>query len=496
MKKHNKALILGIFAFSGILFMSSCSSDSKERDAAEATSALIEGNEKIVAFGHIDAMNILNNADYKSIPKVSTILGSVLGNWKKGLEIDKPIYYALEAPFNQNGAPQSIYAIINIKNQDSLSSIISEMGYSLDKEGDISYHQEDDVTFGIRNKLLIIISKPEDYDGKAKIKEAFAFTEGDLSEDKAEEIIEQKGDIVSGIDVARLLTTSNTQLNQLSTEKKDELDNLVEDAFINTVVNFGNGSITVESKNLFSDELKDKLFFKDKNGSTLVSQLGGGEPWMGVAMNLDLRKGEDFLSSYLPEATKNLTEDLPSEVRFALLTLGGNPLSKLFSGQAGFVLKGDPKSAMGMELEYSSFLGLGPQGDILKSLAQDQLSIFGVKKGDTYQMGDLRVKLAKKGIYASSGKEGSGKLNLPSYAKNFGEDSFSMFVAFEKMDVASLELEDEAKVIEILQYLTINVNRDGSKVVIAAKNKKTNVLKQITDFYAKQIMNRIDSMGV
>ena len=71
-----------------------------------------------------------------------------------------------------------------------------------------------------------------------------------------------------------------------------------------------------------------------------------------------------------------------------------------------------------------------------------------------------------------------------------------MFVAFEKMDVASLELRDEAKVIEILQYATIHINRDGGKMVLAAKNKHVNILKQVTDFYAKQLMGKIDGMGV
>lgn len=496
MKKYNKSLFFSILTISGILFISSCSSKSTERDAAEATSALVEGNEKIVAFGHISAMNMLNNADYKNIPKVNTILGSVLSNWRKGLEIDKPIYYALEAPFGHDGTPETVYALINVKNQDSLSAIISEMGYALDKDGDISYHQEDDVTFGIRNKLLIIISKSGDYDGKAKIKEAFTQTEGDLSENKAEDIIAQKGDIVSGIDVARLLSTSNTELEKLPAEKKAHLDELVEDAYIKTVANFTNGMATIESNNLFSDDLKDELFFKDKNGATLVRKLGGGDPWMGVAMNLDLRKGESFLNNYLPDAKKNLTANLPNGVKFALMTLGGSPLSQLFSGQAGVLLKGDAKSAMGMELEYNSFLGLGPKGDILQKMLDDQFAAFSVKKGDTYILGDLRVKSAKEGIYASSGKENGGKPNLPSYAKNFGEDSFSMFVAFEKMDVASLELKDEAKVIEILQYVTINVNRDGAKIVLAAKNKNVNILKQVTDFYAKQLMGKIDGMGV
>ena len=496
MKKYNKSLIISSFLVSGILFFSSCSSDSSERDAAEATSAMIEGNEKIVAFGHVSAMNILNKADYKSIPKVNTILGSVLGNWKRGLEIDKPIYYALEAPFGHDGTPETVYALINIKNQDSLASIISEMGYALDKDGDISYHQEDDVTFGIRNKLLIIISKPGDYDGKAKIKEAFTLTEGDLSENTAEEIIEQKGDIVSGIDVARLLTTSNTELEKLPAEKKEHLDELVENAYIKTVANFENGMVTVESENIFSDELKDELFFKDNNGKTLVSKLKGGDPWMGIAMNLDVRKGESFLNDYLPNTKKRLFDHFSAKHRFALMAFGDNPFSKIFSGQAAMIFTGDPKSSMGMELEQNGYLGLGSQGDFIQKIVDEQLSFVAQKKGDTYTLDNFRLKSTRKGIYTSSGKEKGGKLNLPAYARNFGEDSFSMFIAFEKMDVESLELEDGAKVIEILQYMTINANRDGSKMVIAAKKKNVNILKQVTDFYANQIMERMDSMGV
>lgn len=496
MKKYNKTLIFSIFVFSGILLFSSCSSNSKERDAAEATSALIRGNENIVVFGHVGAMNILDNAGYKHIPKVNTILGSVLSNWKKGLEIDQPIYYAMEAPFQKNGTPETLYALINIKNQDSLTSIISEMGYDLEKDGDISFHQEDDVTFGIRNKLFVIISKSGAYDGKAKIREAFESTEGDLSEGTSSDIVKQSGDIVSGIDVSRLLYTSNTELAKLPTDKQEALQDLVDGAYIKTVANFMKGEAVIESTNIFSEELKDKLFFKDKNGNTLVSKLGGGTPWMGVAMNLDLRKGEDFLTTYLPSSKQQLMGGLPNEAKFALLALGENPFSKLFSGQAGAIFNGDPKSTLGMELEYSSFLGLGPKGDILQKMVDEQFGAFGAKQGDTYTLGTLRVKSNKQGISVSSGKDNSGKLILPSYVKRFGEDSFSFFIAFEKMDVKSMELQDEAKVIEILQYVTINADRDGARMVIAAKNKQVNILKQTTDFYAKQIMGKIDSMGV
>lgn len=501
MKKRSRLFYLAPLALTSLLIFGSCSGNKKEREASEAISALIEGNKNIVSFGHADVYGIIDKTGYKTIPKVNVVLGSVIDKWKSGIDIEKPIYFAMEAPFDNNGNPRTSYALLNIKNQDSLKSVISEMGYSLEKDGDITYYQENDVTFGMRNDLLIVLAKGGDYDGKAEIKKAFIATEGDLASGKAEEILDQEGDIVTGINFERTFAHTDKSVLKINEKKKDELKNLLSDAYIQTVAKFENGQATIESKNLFSEDLKNTLFFKDNNGNTLVKQLGGGNPWMGLAVNTDLRKMEEFLSNYFPETRKDIVNMLPTEVNMALMSLGDNPLSKLFSGQLGFVSTGDAKSALGMEFQFASFLGLGQKGSIINELVDQEFADKGTKKGDTYFLteegiSDGEIKNAKNGIYAKSGNVINGAMNLPEYAKNFGQNSFSLFIAFDRMDIPSLELEDEMKALELLKYLTIDTNRDGGKLTIGLKKNDKNILKQIAEHFTNQMIDQIDGMGI
>lgn len=491
-----KKLALSFTLLVGIVLISSCSGKAKDRNAVDATSALVGNNENIVAFGHVALNTILTETGYKSIPKINVLLESIISKWKAGIAIDNPVYYAIEAPFDENGNPKTVYAMLDLNNQDSLKAVLSEMGYSMEKDGDISYFQENDLTFGMRNKLLIFVSRGGEYDGKALIKQAFKATEGDLSSGKAEMILTKKSDLVSGLNIERLFKTSNTDLSKLDEKKKKELERLTTDAFTQVTLNFENGKILLESKNLFSDELKDVLFFKDNNGKNILNQLSGGDAWAGFAMNLDLRKAEDFIQNYMPETRKELMQELPEEIRFALLGLGDHPVAKLFSGQLGAVTTGDAKSAMGLEFQFSSFLGLGQKGEMVKKIVDEQLTGIAKKEGDTFSVGEsLKVKTSNSGIVANSMTQEKAA-NVPSYIKDFGEDSFSFFIAFDKIDIASLELEDEYKVIEILKYLSFHMDREGSQLIIEAKKKDKNILNQILDFYTNSLMEQISGMGI
>jgi hypothetical protein len=495
MKTMHKILLFTSLSIS-LLFIGACSGKAKNRAAFEATSSLIASNPNIVAFGHVNANGILTKTGYKSIPKVNVLLESILSKWKGGIAIDKPVYFAVEAPFDSNGNPKTVYAMMDLNSQDSLKSVLAEMGYSMEKDGEISYFQENDLTFGMRNNLLVFISRGGAYDGKALIKEAFEATEGDLAEGKTNQILTQQGDLVAGVSVERLFKTSNTDLSKIDDAKKKELEDLTADAYTQHVLRFEKGKLSFETKHLFSEQLKDVLFFKDKNGTTLTKNLAGGEAWAGFAMNLDLRKTEDFLSKYMPETRKELIQNLPEEIRFALLGLGDHPFAKLFTGQLGAVTTGDAKSAMGMEFQFSAFLGLGQQGDMVKGIVDEQLSSIATKSGNTFVLGETtKVETSNSAIRVNSSPLNS-PAKTPSYIQKFGEDSFSFFIAFDKIDVASLELDDEYKVVEILKYLSFHLDRDGSQFIIEAKKNDKNILNQISDFYTNSLMEKIGGMGI
>lgn len=496
MKRFPKIAVSSLLVGLGMLFLTACSG-SKKHNAHDATSALVQQNTNIVAFGKASVLDILNKADYKHIPKANILIGAQLQTWKKGFKIDTPIYFAAEAPFEKDGTPATIYALMDVTNKDSLLSVIGEMGYSMETSGEMSWFQENDVTFGVKDQLFILLSKKAPYDGKAILEKAFTDAGGDLSEGKTAEILDMPGDIVTGLSIERLYGTANTSLNKLPQAKQDELKSLVADGFIANTVSFEAGKAVISSKNMFSEALKDRLFFQDNNGKVLVNKLGNGKPWMGVAANIDMQKFEKFVSDFAPEANRKITEQLPDEAGFMLMALGGNAYSSIFSGQMGMVATGNPKTDLGMIFEFNAFLGLGKKGDSIKQLITENLD-GAPMQGDAYVMDNTAIAARKDGIYifSANGAKQGGKLEFPAYAKGFGESTFSMFIAFEQMDMKSLELEDEMKVLEIMKYFTATANRDGATITLAAKDGTKNILRSVKDFYLPILQEKIDQMAI
>ncbi len=474
------------------IFITSCSGDAKERNAKEATSAFIKQRTGVVGFGHISILGVLNKVNYQKIPKVNVLVGSQLKTWQKAFKLEGPMYFAVEGPFELDGTPKTLVALADVTSSENLKSVVSEMGYAMEKTGDIEYFQDNDVTFGVRNNLFVLISKKGDYDGKKEIEEAFKATEGDLSEGKAQEIIDSEGDIVLGFSLERLFETANTALNKVSGAKLDELKGLLADGYVSNNVKFENGKMTITSKNMFSEELKNKLFFKDNNGNALIKKLGNGSAWMGIAANIDVKKMEKFMTDYsLKDA---MTSGMPSEAQMMMMmTAGAGKFSEMMTGQFGLVATGNPAAAMGMEFEMNAFLGV-PANSPLRAQF-DMMSMGQPKQGNAVIMESVAIEPKTDGYYVYSLKnKGQGKLQIPSYASNFGKNTFSMFIAFDKMDMKSLELEDEMKVLEIMESFTVDVTKDGSTMVLTSKNKSSNILKQIGEFYYKSLEDKIGAI--
>jgi hypothetical protein len=128
-----KLTLIFAFGITGLLVFSSCSGDDTSRNAQDSTSALIQQNQNIIAFGKVKVMDILNKVDYKKVPKANVLLGAQIQMWSKGFKTEAPIYYAIEAPLAKDGTPATVFAMMDVTNKDSLISVISEMGYAMEK---------------------------------------------------------------------------------------------------------------------------------------------------------------------------------------------------------------------------------------------------------------------------------------------------------------------------------------------------------------------------
>lgn len=482
----------------GLLTLVGCSG-ATDRDAKTAASALINENKNVVAFGHISVQQMLDKLDYKHLPKAGAILKGELATWESGVDFTKPVYFALEAPFAEDGSPELTYIFMDVKDKDSLTDKFVGMGYEASEEGDITCFSEGDVGIGIRNSLAIILIKGQTDDFKPLLKTAFEQTEGDESEGKTATILENSGDIVTALNIERLYTTANTSLNKLSSSKQKELTEMVADGFIQSETNFEKGKMTVKVSNLFSDKLKDRLFYKEDAGAGILKKLGSGNAWMGMSVNIDMRKMESFIKDYAPDMQKQINNTMPGEAVFAMTMMGDNAFSKILSGQFGFVAVGDPGSALGMEPQFNFFLGLGSEGQMINDQASQYAIAMGLpKEGDAFVAEGVAVAPRKDGLYGFSlnGDGQGGKLKIPSFANKFGKKTFSMFIDFGRMDVESLELEEGAKVLEIMDSFMITVDRNGGEMVLTTKSKSTNILKQVGQFYVREFEDKIGGMSL
>lgn len=56
--------------------------------AESALSAIIAKNDKIISFGHISPLEILNKSGVQKLPKINLLIGAQLALWEKGIDLE------------------------------------------------------------------------------------------------------------------------------------------------------------------------------------------------------------------------------------------------------------------------------------------------------------------------------------------------------------------------------------------------------------------------
>jgi hypothetical protein len=244
----------------------------------------------------------------------------------------------------------------------------------------------------------------------------------------------------------------------------------------------------LETKNLFSEKLQSKLFFKSDASSSIISNLGTGKPTLGLSMNIDMKKLQAFMDEYSPNTLKDFAGIMGGEFQMALAMGGDAGLAGLINGQLAGVMVGEPNAQEGLS-DFNLFVGLGSNGRTLAEGFQSLLSI-----------GMAKVELNKKGLSAFSSLKyvpiSGQKIIVPKGCEVFGKKGITAFVNFEGVDLTSFELEDEQKLIYLIKYVTFEMDEHGSKLIIQVKNGKENVLKQIVDFMVVELSQKINKMAV
>jgi hypothetical protein len=460
-----------------------------DRPMKEYISAFLNENNAVAAFGKADLDGILEKAEYKNVPKLGLILKKEIEGMEQELNTKAPIYFAFEGPFAEDGTPETSYLFLEVKNADSLEANIISRGYDVEKKGDLSYHASGDVAFGFKNNLLVLVTKKKEFDGEKLTKEAFEKVTGDISGGKIDDILSAEGDLVMGISVENLYGTSNTDLQNLSKEKQKQLQEMVADSYVMSTLEFQKGAAVFETRNLFSDGLAKRMFFKNDDRSTIRSALGSGEPRIGISANLDMKKMQAFMNEFSPNAMKDLAESIGGPAQFALMAGGDEALSNVFSGQLGAVMVGEAMAGGSLTPDFNFFVGLNKDG---RAMAET-FKIF-------LEAGMAQVKLDEKGLSGYSNAayvpvQGK-KITIPSGCEMFGKKGLTLFLNLDGLDMKQFDFEGEEKLIHLVKYATFEMDNSGSRLYLKARDDNKNAMKQIVQLLYEELADEIAGISL
>ncbi len=472
-----------------VTLLQSCSSADGMQNPKDALSAYLNDNEGIIAFGHINLEDVLNKSDYTNIPTFGRIIDGQKKDWEKVIDFSQPVYYAIEGPLNDKGEPESFYAFIQVKDKQEMIDKMTIDGFDFNEVDGISYTEDGIMSFGLMDKVGVIVVNKAGMDAEKILASTFKRIKGKTSGGDINEILDNNGDLVLGMNVSSIFTSSNLDFSMLSDEKQEELRTLVKDAYIQTVFKFENGAAIIETKNIFSSKLKDKLFFNLDKGTPITTLLGSGTPRMGFSINLDMKKMNDFINEYSPEAMSEIAKLIGPQAQMALMFSGKDGLASFLNGKIGGVVYGDFNPLK--QPDFNAFIGLTQKG-------QDLIKDF---SGESVQMDFAKMFLEKEGLFFSSNPQlsyeaKSSHLVLPQGCEEFGKSSISFFVNFEGVNMDSLNLEGEANVLRAVKYITFDYTNDGGILYIKARKGQENILKQAMEVVIEEFSEDLKSMQI
>jgi hypothetical protein len=458
-----------IYFLSIFLLLVGCGG-SKNKTVEESFTSFVQSNSKVVGFGSVKVKEILTKADYTKIPKFGALIANQLTAFSGSINIDKPLYFAAEGPFDKDGIPATLYVFAESKNQDSVSKKMKSLGYEMiaDEENKFSYYQDKEMSISVKESLIIGVFKPATKDFKSILAASYKLAENEIKEDKVKEMIQSKEDIVAGINLESLYATSNTDLEKLPKEKKDLLKGMMKSSYILNTVNFNPGEMVIKTQNYFSEELKKRIPLKQEIATNAIQNLGTGEPRLGLLFNLDFVKLNSLLKELmLEEEVKGMTREFSNE-ELSFRELFGD----ILNGQLGAVVYEESMAEGGLTPQTNVFVGLGKQGKD----GFDKLQIPGLDliQRDIFDSHAI--------FYTSEAfKPTDEPIMVAQGCENFGTKPISGFIHLNGIPVEDFDAEGAYKFIEKIDYVYFEYGVDGGVLKLQAIDQKTNILKQSVD---------------
>lgn len=471
-----------LFYLIALLILSACEG-SNQKSIEESFTAFVQSNNKVVAFGSVNVKEILTKADYTKIPKFGGIIATQLTSFSGSINLDKPLFFAAEGPFDVEGMPAALYIFAESKNQDSVTKKMKSLGYEMieDKENKFSFYQDKQMSISVKESLLIGVFKPSTKNFKPLIASSFKMSENEIKEDRVKQMVESKEDIVASVNLESLYATSNTDLEKLPKEKKELVKSMMKSSYIHNTINFNAGELVFKTQNYFSEELKKRLPLKQESAGNVLKNLGTGEPRLGLLFNLDFVKLNSLVKELmLEDELKGITREIAAEdIAFDEM------FGEILNGQLGAVVYEETMAEGGLTPQSNVFVGLGKQG----KNGFDKLKIPGLALIEK-ELFDSHVLF----FTSKDFKPSDEPIKVAQGCENFGTKPISGFIHLSGIPVEDFDAEGAFKFVEKIDYIYFEYGIDGGILKLQAVDQKTNILKQSVDQALAQLSEILINM--
>lgn len=261
------------------LVVVACSSENnkkeekKERNYQETVYAFINSNPRIAGFGRLDVDAIMKDGEVTSNEAFKSFVSDEYNEIKSQVDVTAPMYFAVEAPENDEAVG---YVMIKLKNQKKFVEDWTASGYIFKEHKKITYTEDGDYLWGMKNQTLILVITPGEYEAKKVIAEAFDFTEGKMASAALKKQIDAPGDMIMHFDVEKL------------TQNEPNRDVNVKGMEADLSLNFDKGKMIIEATSNKTEELKKQLGLEVQDKPLMAKKITDAEGNVVVAMQVSL----------------------------------------------------------------------------------------------------------------------------------------------------------------------------------------------------------------
>jgi len=450
--------------------ITACTEETNKRSLDEKFTAYSNQNTSVIFSGKINLKAILENSDYRHIPKINKLISSELRAFSSGIAIDSGLYFSVEELFQSTGLPSTLRVFATIKNKDSIVAKIASLGLLLEHTKALDYAIGPKFSIGIQEDIFIL-----SYQENRTIT-AHDFNKLFLQLNK--QIVSTSKS--STPEVAPIQFTTHIHhlyslyekniSSSLSAIQHKELQTLLKDASLTSTFTFESGGITIDTKHRFSTALKKRLFFNETSRNT-NSRLTSGKPTAGLSVHFHPLKIQTLIEDFYPDFFQQLAS-MHGNIALGMMALGNKPITNLFGGELAFMYFGNSDS-------HSIYLSLGEQG---KSISELTRSFFATNPFYQLTIHENEIRATSKNHISDN-----QQLGIPPFANDFGTHGIDFFIDISHYASSQPYVTKDFPFLEAIAWVKLSVNNESSRIRIQGKDSKIGILKQIANVYLNKL---------